>query len=354
MPKKIAIIGAGLSGLAAAYRLAEIGSDVTVFEKSKGISGRAASRSRNGCRYDHGANYLKVSSDEVARLLFQSLPTDGLSRIVGDVDTFDGSGLVRAGDPKQNAAAKWSYRDGISTIGKHIVESAGLKVAGDTAITGLEHRQGKWILKTGSGIAGEGFDAVLLTPPAPQTIALLESCAIDPALRETLVSELGRARYHSQFTVILDFPGFLALPGDAFALINSDRRHDIAWMSHENRKPGHVPAGESLFVVQMSPDWTASHYESPREEVIAAALDKAAPFLGGDLPPVNWSDMQRWRYAHPFTSADPEKMRPAAAFGLYFAGDAFVGKGRISGAIETGFAAAREIVGDQSSGQATR
>ncbi len=347
MPKNIAIIGAGLSGLAAAYRLAEIDSNVTVFEKSKGVSGRAASRSRNGCRYDYGANYFKVSSDEVARLLFQSLPTDGLCRIVGDVDIFDGNGIVAAGDANQNAAAKWSYRDGISTIGKRIVESAGLKVAGDTPITGLESQQGKWILKTERGIAGEGFDAVLLTPPAPQTIALLESSGIDPALRDALMSELGRARYHSQFTVVLNFPGTVSLPGDAFALINSDRRHDIAWMSHENRKPGHVPAGESLFIVQMSPDWTESHYECPREEVIAAALEKVSPFLGGDLPPVNWSDMQRWRYAHPFTAADPEKMRPASAVGLYFAGDAFLGKGRVPGAIETGLAAAREIAGDQ-------
>lgn len=348
MSKKIAIIGAGLSGLAAAYRLSGSGAAVQIFEKSKGLSGRAASRSKNGCRYDYGANYFKVSSNEVARLLFEILPTDGLCRIVGDVDTFDESGRVTAGDPRQNAGAKWSYRDGISTIGKRIVESAGLEVAGDTHITRLVRQHDKWTLEADNGIAGEGFDAVLLTPPAPQTIALLEACqGIDPDLSSGLVAELGRARYHAQFTVVLNFKGTFALARDAFALINSDRRHDVAWMSHENRKPGHVPAGESLFVVQMSPDWTARHYESPREDVIAAALEKATPFLGADLPPLNWSDSQRWRYAHPYTAADPEKMKPASAVGLYFAGDTFVGKGRVPAAIETGFAAARELEGDQ-------
>lgn len=348
MSKKIAIIGAGLSGLAAAYRLTVTGADVQVFEKSKGLSGRAATRGKNGCRYDHGANYFKVTSNEVARLLFESLPTDGLCRIVGDVDTFDESGCVAAGDPKQNAGAKWAYRDGISAIGKRLVESAALRVTGDTLITRLVRQRGKWTLETETGIAGEGFDAVLLTPPAPQTIELLETCqGIDPDLREDLVSELERARYHAQFTVVLNFKGTFALTRDAFALINSDRRHDIAWISHENRKPGHVPAGESLFVVQMSPDWTARHYETPREEVIAVALEKAAPFLGVDLPPLTWSDSQRWRYAHPYTAADTEKMKSASGAGLYFAGDAFVGKGRVSGAIETGFAAVREMVAAQ-------
>lgn len=351
MSKKIAIIGAGLSGLAAAYRLAATGADVQVFEKSKGLSGRAASRGKNGCRYDHGANYFKVTSNAVARLLFESLPTDGLCRIVGDVDTFDESGRVAAGDPKQNAGAKWAYRDGISTIGKRLVESAGLDVAGDTLITRLVRQRGKWTLETETGIAGEGFDAVLLTPPAPQTIGLLETCqGIDRDLQTGLVTELERARYHAQFTVVLNFKGTFALTRDAFALINSDRRHDIAWISHENRKPGHVPAGESLFVVQMSPDWTARHYETAREEVIAVALEKAAPFLGGDLPALSWSDSQRWRYAHPYTAADPEMMKPASGAGLYFAGDAFVGKGRVSGAIETGFAVVREM----EAAQATR
>jgi predicted NAD/FAD-dependent oxidoreductase len=347
MSKRIAIIGAGLSGLAAAFRLSGSGAAVQIFEKSKGLSGRAASRSKNGCRYDYGANYFKVSSNEVARLLFQSLPTDGLCRIVGDVDTFDEAAVVTPGDPGQNAGAKWSYRDGINTIGKRLVEGAGLEVVRDTLVTKLIRCGGKWSLATAGGIVGEGFDGVILTPPAPQTILLLESCQeIASDLKAALLAELGRSRYHSQFTVVLNFAGTSALSRGAFALINSDRRHDLAWISHENKKPGHVPAGESLFVVQMSPCWTERHYESPSEEVIATALEKAAPFLEGNLLPLNWSDFQRWRYAHPFTAADPGKMRPAAAIGLYFAGDTFIGKGRVPGAIETGFAVAQEIKGE--------
>ncbi|GAB6880489.1 hypothetical protein JCM17823_27630 [Halorubrum gandharaense] len=31
---------------------------MTLLEKSRGVGGRAATRRRNGCRYDHGANYV--------------------------------------------------------------------------------------------------------------------------------------------------------------------------------------------------------------------------------------------------------------------------------------------------------
>ena len=60
--QKIAIIGAGVSGLAAAWALKDSDWEVSVFEKSRGPSGRAATRTINGVRVDHGANYFKLNS----------------------------------------------------------------------------------------------------------------------------------------------------------------------------------------------------------------------------------------------------------------------------------------------------
>ena len=85
MDRSIAIIGAGASGLAAAWSLQKSGFDVTVFEKSRGLSGRAASRSKNGVRFDHGANYFKIDSEPVRQLILDELPTDDLAWIEKDV-----------------------------------------------------------------------------------------------------------------------------------------------------------------------------------------------------------------------------------------------------------------------------
>ncbi|MFC1640446.1 protoporphyrinogen/coproporphyrinogen oxidase [Patescibacteria group bacterium] len=56
--KKIAVIGAGISGLTCAYELQKAGFDVTVFEKSDYVGGRMASRSKEGLYFDIGANHL--------------------------------------------------------------------------------------------------------------------------------------------------------------------------------------------------------------------------------------------------------------------------------------------------------
>lgn len=341
---RIAIIGAGLSGLTAAFRLSLSGHDIRIFEKSRGFSGRAASRSRNGCRYDYGANYFKLNCNAVAQLIFQELPTGDLCRIMGEIWTFDRNDHIAPGDPNQNAKAKWAYSGGISTLGKLMVEVADLDVQRECRIERLAHRSGSWILTDERGAERGPYETVLVTIPAPQAKELLERSDFETENRSRLVGELDRAKYHSQFSVALNYPGEHRLPGNAYALINSDRSHRVAWLSHENQKGGHVPDGETLLIAQMSPDWTADHYDDD-ESAVHAAADRAVRKLlaDSDLPEPGWADSQRWRYAHPSSAASLGATRPAASLGLYFAGDAFIGKGRIPRAIETGFAAARAI-----------
>lgn len=351
MPKKIAIIGAGVSGLAAAFQLSSGDDHIEIFEKSRGLSGRAASRSKNGSRYDYGANYFKVESDALARLVFEDLPTDDLCRIVGDIGTFDKKGHFSEGDPAQNAKAKWSYRGGISTLGKLMVTFAELEVLSTTRIVRIEQCREKWDLIDDEGRRYEDYDAVLLTPPSPQTIDLLQCSKLgDATVPELLISVLAKAEYHSQFSVIMSFPSTIIMPGDCYALINADREHSLAWVSHENGKAGHVPNGESLLIAQMSPSWSAEHYETPAAEIIAEALSAMRDVIDFDLPEPTWSDTQRWRFAHPHSTVNKEKLQAALPPGVFIAGDALVGKGRIGGAIETGFDAATQMEAYLSSG----
>jgi NADPH-dependent 2,4-dienoyl-CoA reductase/sulfur reductase-like enzyme len=68
--KRLAIVGAGPSGLAAAWRLRDVPEiDVTVFEKSNGVFGRAATRTRHGVRLDPGANYFRTDLPEIASMV---------------------------------------------------------------------------------------------------------------------------------------------------------------------------------------------------------------------------------------------------------------------------------------------
>src|SRR5262245_24307187 len=110
---KLAIIGAGVAGLAAARALRRQQPDleITIYEQSSVLGGRAATSRRDGYTFDHGAQNMRSPTPEIQRLLTEELPSGDLIDIGLPVWTFDGAGALAEGDPAQNAESKWTYRD---------------------------------------------------------------------------------------------------------------------------------------------------------------------------------------------------------------------------------------------------
>ncbi|KAL5581320.1 hypothetical protein UlMin_013762 [Ulmus minor] len=67
--KRVAVIGAGVSGLAAAYKLKSHGLNVTVFEAEGRAGGKLRSVSHDGLIWDEGANTMTEGEVEVQSLL---------------------------------------------------------------------------------------------------------------------------------------------------------------------------------------------------------------------------------------------------------------------------------------------
>jgi renalase len=58
--RNIAVVGAGIAGIACARTLAQAGHEVTVFEKSREAGGRMATRDSEFGGFDHGTQYFTV------------------------------------------------------------------------------------------------------------------------------------------------------------------------------------------------------------------------------------------------------------------------------------------------------
>eukprot|EP00897_Mesotaenium_endlicherianum_P005463 jgi/Mesen1/4945/ME000247S04227 len=65
----VAVIGAGVSGLAAAYRLKKEGLKVTVFEADSSVGGKIKSSSKDGYVWESGANTMAESEPIVGQLI---------------------------------------------------------------------------------------------------------------------------------------------------------------------------------------------------------------------------------------------------------------------------------------------
>jgi hypothetical protein len=368
---EIAVVGAGAAGLGVAYALRETDADVTVFERREAVGGRAATRRRAGCVYDVGANYCKDDDERVSRLISEEL-ADGLVDTEGPVWTFDADGDISEG--RGDDAHKWTYREGLAALGDRLADASGATVRTGTEVARLVREADGWRLGVETadasgatppddegGMQADEFagevsdgtdeevtaDAVVLTPPAPTTAYLLDRADWDDdrgdggdgedpdSLREDLVAAAADVPYRTLLTVALHYPDRTDLP--YYALVNTDKDHDLGWVSREECKPGHVPDGESLLVVQPSPEWSRRRYDEADDDVAVAAADRAAELLDDpDRYQFDWADVVRWRDALPDAGADRETLARGADADLFFAGDWVVGEGRIHAALRSG------------------
>lgn len=69
MNKKIAVIGAGISGLTAAYLLSKKGFDITVLEKNNSVGGSIESVFENGFLFDRGPNSALETTPVISQLI---------------------------------------------------------------------------------------------------------------------------------------------------------------------------------------------------------------------------------------------------------------------------------------------
>jgi hypothetical protein len=154
MTVRLGVIGAGAEG--------------TVFEKSRGVCGRAAARRRDGIVYEYGANYLKDAGGRVSTLVADTFD-EGLVEVDGPIWTFDDAGTVSEG--AGGDARRWTYEDGITRLAKHLFGSTSAEVKRETRIVDVSHSNGGsgegWRLADSDGRTHGPFDALLVTPPAP-------------------------------------------------------------------------------------------------------------------------------------------------------------------------------------------
>ena len=346
-PDSVGIVGAGAAGAAAAYALQDADTTVTILEKSRGVCGRAATRRKHGCRYDHGANYIK-DDDDLSASLIPDLGTDGLVDIAEPVWTFDADGTVAEGHGDDGK--KWTWTEGISQLAKRLLDRTDATVRHQTRIESVARTDGgAWILTGTDGDDHGPFESLLLTPPAPQTADLLRATVWDDDRLGAVVDTVDAVPYRTIRTLILHYPFRESYPW--YGLVNVDKQHDIGWLSREECKAGHVPDGESLLVVQMSPAWSETHYDDPVADAAQAAADRAATVLDDDrYRDPDWIDDQGWRYALPDAAASREPLRAVENAGLYVAGDWVEGEGRVSAALRNGHAAGERLRGDETAG----
>jgi predicted NAD/FAD-dependent oxidoreductase len=334
---EIGVVGAGAAAAAMAFVVEETvpEASVTVFEKSGGVCGRAATRRRDDVTYDYGANYVKSDDERVTDLLTETVDADGLVEVTEPIYTFDVEGTVTEGRPPDGH--RWSYDAGLTQIAKRLFGRTDATVHRRTRIERLRREDDEevWYLDDADGENRGPFDVLVLNPPAPQTAALLETAHWDDPARTDLLEATRSVEYRTVWTAVLHYPFRLDRP--YYALINPGKDHAVGWISREECKAGHVPADESVLVVQAGPEWSVEHYDDDPADNVDELAELTADVMNDDrLADPDWTDHQGWRYALPENGMQTGPLRAAENAGLYAVGDWIPGEARLHAALRNG------------------
>ena len=346
---KLLIIGAGISGLATAYILAKQAPhiDIHCIEKSRGVGGRAATRRRNGAIFDHGAQFFRTNDVEQLAFFYNQLDASQLIDIAKPVWTFTHDNMIAVGDSAQNNVPKLVYRTGINQLGK-LLKPDNLRISFEQRVHHIAHEHNLIHCVDANQQEIAVGDAVLFTPPAPQTIDILHESTCDSTMKQQLIDALTPATYRPCLSITMAFAHAFEFP--FYALVNSDRQHDISWLAFEHDKDAsRAPAGQSLITIQLAPAASKTHWDADVDTLATHYLPAIAALLNTQLPQPLWVDRQGWRYALPDGKANTHLLQMyERSHGVYFAGDALSGLGRVHLALQSGFDVAQRIISHDS------
>ncbi|HQT39848.1 MAG TPA: FAD-dependent oxidoreductase [Acidocella sp.] len=271
IPKSVAVIGAGMAGLTAAAHLAQVGMQVTLFDKGRKPGGRMATRISDGFIFNHGCQFATARDDTFRNLL-----------VAHNAAIWPATGDKYSGTPNMAALA--------ASL------AAGLTIHQTTHVSFLNRESATWRLSLRdanstppsliepNGELSAPFDTVILAIPAPQAAALLG------ATSHPFAQALAKVHLAPCWALLLGFADAPAGPD-----ILKPTQGPLRWIARENSRPGAAPTPVT-YTAHASAAWSTAHLEQPADTIITA-LSAAFAQATGITAPAAYARAHRWRYA---------------------------------------------------------
>jgi predicted NAD/FAD-dependent oxidoreductase len=312
MHTDVVVVGAGIAGLIAARTLKEAGISGLVLDKSRAVGGRMATRSIGTHRFDHGAQHFAARSPEVIEL----------------AQDWKTAGVLRKWFRAENGTDRLVGVGGMRRIPEFV--AGPLEVRTAVTVQRLEVADHKVRVLTDRDTPVTA-QAVVMTPPLPQLLALLMASGIK--VPDPLARELDGIRYRACLAVMASMEGPSELPDGHL----SPTSGPIAWIA-DNAHKGTSPAFS--ITIHSTPEFAESHLEADPDVWANSLVSAARPFVAGE---VHAARGHRWRYAEPTTTLETGCAVLDEGAPIVLAGEVFMGA-RIEGAILSGLAAAHAII----------
>ncbi len=318
---KIGVVGAGISGLAAARKLALAGHEVRVIEKKRRPGGKLASREFGGIPADYGFSHFEVNDPDFGQFI-DELREEGLVRSwAHGFGLYDGVRLHDS-NPNEYATNLFAAPEGMASVARYLSRwtdvTTEVKAGGMTFIGSNRSRKRAWMVNL-TDISVYECDAVILAPPAPEAYGILQT-AQDETPARRIIRHIDEVRYRPSYALLAVLEGG-TLP---FKGISCDDR-TVSWIGNESSKREGGDA--SVLLIRSTAEFAREHAQSDAGEVTGLLLDRALDISGLQKRAAGETRLKFWKYysaENPleeyFMELEMEEA-PLALVGDYFMGD---------------------------------
>ena len=297
---QVAIIGAGIAGIACARTLAQAGMHVTVFEKARGVGGRMSTRYADPFYFNHGAPFFTVQTHSFQQYI-QSLIALGVvigwkkqPVIISPYSPLAQSQLsqqVYGSVPYMNSLCKYLSQ------GLHLMTNTEVAPVGEKQLDG-------WHLYDTKGQSLGIFDWLVSTAPPPQTLNLLNIY-----LPEEVAKKLCAASFLSSSVLMLGLSRECWSPSWDIAEV---LHHPVASIMINSARSARENLLLNSVVVHSTHHWALEHIDQDSLKVSDALAIAWGDLVGVDIDRADYRAFHRWRYAkvcpteagHPFLDLD--------------------------------------------------
>lgn len=297
------IIGAGISGIQAAYDLRKNGFSIILIEKSKAVGGRMATRRVGQHKFDHGAQFIDLNYPELSQL---------------DKDLMNESII----SPWFFTEKKWmkAANNGMTQIPKFMAKSLDIVFQKKVVRIDTDKTKNLFVFcEDGSKYSSKN---IILSCPLPQSLKILDDSKLNYPIALSEVS------YSSAIVALFGFKGSHEIFSDYKHM--TDLAEGIQSISNQHSKGvGELPA----FTMIMSPNWSAEFFDLSEDELSLILREKFLHQFGvSDLPLFSEIQIKKWKFSKPIKTFDNTFFSFAPANNIHLIGDAFA-RGSIDGAL---------------------
>jgi predicted NAD/FAD-dependent oxidoreductase len=293
MKQRIAIIGAGLSGITLAGRLSS-SAEVTVFEKSRGVGGRMATRRFEDYAFDHGTFSFTARSSEFKRFLAPWIAAGLLQEWKGKVIT-----LAEGKKPGKRFWYEPHYvcAPSMNSLCRKLSEGITVRTACEVAPLG-QKREKPWALFDSQETPLGNFDLVISTAPPAQTLRLF-----GPHLPPS--AGMRGEKFMACYALMVGLPG----PWKKGWIAAKVQDSSLDWISVNSSKPGRNHAHTEL-VAQTGNQWAEDHVDANQDEIKDLLCRELTLIAGIEIEKADYVSLHRWRYATLERAHDEDDKEP--------------------------------------------